>query len=151
MSTGPGSDSQSNLTPLRGINLGTPSKRQRQPPVEPALWFVTVNVSGERMSAESVREGLERLSEEQPFLVSAAYASSRAEIRYWDESMDVEGAVAQALRMWADHVTSARLPAWRVVGLEVIDRATARRRWDNQSRVVVSELGEIRPMEGGES
>jgi len=58
--------------------------------------------------------------------------------------------VAQALRMWADHVTSSRLPAWRVVGLEVIDRATARRRWDNQSRVVVSELGEIRPMEGGE-
>ena len=50
-------------------------------------------------------------------------------MRYWDESVDVEGAVAQALRLWRDHEQCARLPPWRVVGLEVVDRDTARRRW----------------------
>jgi hypothetical protein len=59
--------------------------------------------------------------------------------------------VAQALRMWSDHETSSRLPPWRVVGLEVVDRDTARRRWESQPRVRVSELGEIRPMDGPEA
>ncbi|MEJ2579432.1 MAG: hypothetical protein P8Z68_10125, partial [Kineosporiaceae bacterium] len=75
------------LTPLRGITLGTsrpPDPTERVE--EPALWFVTVTVGGDRVRANSVREGLERLSLEQPFLVSAGYASSRAEVRYWDES-----------------------------------------------------------------
>jgi hypothetical protein len=137
------------LTPLKGIPLDT--QRQRRRPAhreEPALWFVTITVSGTRMPPDSVREGLERLSEQEPFLVSAAYASSRAEVRYWDESMDIEGAVAQALRLWGDHEVSARLPAWKVVGLEVVDRDTARRRWAEPARAQVGELGEIRPMEG---
>lgn len=156
-STGPvpiGSDDDAlaTLTPLRGITL---KKAQREAPAhrgdEPALWFVTITVSGERVPPESVREGLERLSLEQPFLVSAGYASRRAEVRYWDESMDVEGAVAQALRLWSDHELSAGLPPWRVVGLEVVDRDTARRRWNNEPNLQVVGLGEIRPMEGGES
>ena len=149
MPTGQDDDHLATLTPLRGITLGTSSRRRQAPRRdEPALWFITVTVSGERVPPDSVREGLERLSEEQPFLVSAGYASTRAELRYWDESVDIEGAVAQALRMWSDHESSARLPAWRVVGLEVVDRDTARRRWESQPRVRVSELGEIRPMDG---
>jgi hypothetical protein len=139
------------LTPLRGIPLDT-SRRRRRPAhrEEPALWFVTITVSGSRMPAEEVRAGLERLSEEEPFLVSAAYAGTRAEVRYWDESVDIEGAVAQALRLWRNHETSAKLPPWRVVGLEVVDRDTARRRWSEPARAQVGELGEIRPMEGGD-
>ena len=139
------------LTPLRGITIG-PSTRRKRPAhrEEPALWFVTITVSGERTTADSVREGLERLSEEQPFLVSAAYASSRAEVRYWDESVDIEGAVAQALKLWDEHQTTARLPAWKVVGLEVVDRDTARRRVVDPVRAQVGELGEIRPMEGSD-
>lgn len=145
-------DQLATLTPLRGITLGTASRRQRQPRRdEPALWFITITVSGERVPPESVREALERLSEEQPFLASAGYASTRAEIRYWDESVDIEGAVAQALRLWSEHERSARLPAWKVVGLEVVDRDTARRRWETPPRVPVAELGEIRPMEGGDA
>jgi hypothetical protein len=141
------------LTPLRGIPLGTSRRAQRAAHrrEEPALWFVTITVSGTRMSADEVRQGLERLSEEQPFLVSAAYASSRAELRYWDESVDIEGAVAQALRMWSEHQETAQLPAWTVVGLEVVDRDTARRRWQEPVRAQVGELGEIRPLEGGDS
>ena len=150
MPTGSDDDALATLPPLRGINLG---RRQRpvatQRSEEPALWFVTITLSGDRMPAETVREGLERLSLEQPFLVSAGYASSRAEVRYWDESMDVEGAVSQALRLWADHEASAGLPPWRIVGLEVVDRDTARRRWSSEPNPQVFGLGEIRPMDGG--
>jgi hypothetical protein len=38
-----------------------------------------------------------------------------------------------------------------VVGLEVVDRDTARRRWDSPAPMQVVGLGEIRPMEGGET
>lgn len=100
------------------------------------------------MPPEEVRAALERLSVEQPFLVSAGYAGTRAEIRYWDESVDVEGAVVQALRLWSEHERSASLPPWRVVGLEVVDRDTARRRWESQAVQPVSTLGEIRELEG---
>lgn len=143
-------DTLATLTPLRGISLGQalrPASAQRE---EPALWFVTVTVSGARVPADTVREGLERLSLEQPFLVSAGYASSRAEIRYWDESIDLEGAVSLALTLWREHEVSAGLPPWKVVGLEVVDRDTARRRWSTEVNLSVAGLGEIRPMEGVE-
>lgn len=79
--------------------------------------------------------------------MSARYGSRRAEVRYWDECDDAAGAVAQALRMWADHETSARLPAWRVVGLEVYDRDSARMHVDRPDHPRVQVLGEIRPFE----
>jgi hypothetical protein len=141
-------DDLATLTPLRGIDLGEIRRRKVTRAQEPALWFVTITVSGHRIESEAVRRGLERLSEQQPFLVSASFASSRAEVRYWDESVDVEGAVAQALRLWRDHESSAGLPPWTVVGLEVVDRDTARRRWDADVNLTVVGLGEIRPMEG---
>ena len=148
MPTGRDDENLATLTPLRGISLGDAARRGRQRRPEPALWYVTLTVSGDRMPSQEVRAALERLSVEQPFLVSAGYASTRAEIRYWDESVDVEGAVAQALRLWRDHERSAQLPAWRVVGLEVVDRDTARRRWETQAMQPVSTLGEIRALDG---
>lgn len=125
---------------------GRPARSSRQAP-EPALWFVTVTCGGEPVEAERVRRGLERLSLERPFVVSAAYRDDLAEVRYWDESMDAEGAVAQALRMWADHEESAGLPPWRVQGVEVLDRDTARRRWERPDRAHIVALGEIRPLD----
>src|SRR5919199_4234491 len=145
--TGSDDENRATLTPLRGISLGDATKRGRSRGPEPALWYVTLTVSGERMPAEEVRAALERLSVEQPFLVSAGYASGRAEIRYWDESVDVEGALAQALRLWREHEQTAGLPPWRVVGLEVVDRDTARRRWETSSMQPVSTLGEIRALD----
>jgi len=146
--TGANDDTLATLTPLRGLSLGDATRRRRARRPEPALWYVTVTVSGPRMHPEDVRAALERLSVEQPFLVSAGYASSRAEIRYWDESVDVEGALAQALRLWREHEQTAGLPPWRVVGLEVVDRDTARRRWETSSMQPVSTLGEIRALDG---
>ena len=150
MPTGANDETLATLTPLRGISLGDATRRRRARRPEPALWYVTLTVNGERMAPEQVRAALERLSVEQPFLVSAGYASTRAEIRYWDESVDVEGALAQALRMWPEHLRSAGLPPWRVVGLEVVDRDTARRRWETSSMQPVSTLGEIRALDGAD-
>ena len=149
--TGRDDERLATLTPLRGISLGDAARRSRQRRPEPALWYVTLTVSGERMPPQEVRAALERLSVEQPFLVSAGYAGTRAEIRYWDESVDVEGAVAQGLRLWPEHERSAALPPWRVVGLEVVDRDTARRRWETQAVAQpVATLGEIRALDGAD-
>jgi hypothetical protein len=115
---------------------------------DPTLWFVTVTLGGDPLEPGEIRAALERLSLERPFVVSARYGAARAEVRYWDECDDVTVAVDQALRMWSDHVESARLPAWRVVGLEVLDRETARLQWDGAAdRRRVQVLGEIRPFD----
>ena len=144
-------DHATTLTPLVGIAL--PQRRHREDavvsrPAEPALWFVTVTVGGPRVSGLAVRVALERLSEWQPFLVSAGYASGRAEVRYWDESVDIEVTVGQALRLTGEFLERAGLSSWRVIGLEVVDRATARRRWAADVNVPTGSLGVIRPMDG---
>jgi len=145
--TGANDETLATLTPLRGISLGDATRPRRARRPEPALWYVTVTVSGPRLPPEDVRAALERLSIEQPCLVSAGYTGARAEIRYWDESVDVEGALAQALRLWREHEKTAGLPPWRVVGIEVVDRDTARRRWETSSMQPVSTLGEIRALD----
>ncbi len=115
---------------------------------EPDLWFVTVTVGGAPTDPVLVRHALERLASERPFLVSAHYDADRADVRYWDECHDVEVAVAQALRLWRDHMESSALPDWTVLGVEVLERETARRRWDNPPPTPrVHALGEILPME----
>jgi hypothetical protein len=117
------------------------------PDARPGLWFVTLTVAGEPVGAEQVRRALERLSLERPFVTGARYCSDRAEVQYWEESEDVGGAIAQAMRMWSDHVVSAVLPAWHVVGLEVVDRQTVRARSGRREHHCVHPMGEIRPME----
>jgi hypothetical protein len=92
------------------------------------LWQVTLTVSGDPFDIEALRRGLDRLVEERPFMLSVRYDAFRAELRYWDEAEDVDDAAALALRLWGDHRVSCDLPAWRVVGLEVLDRGTVRAR-----------------------
>ena len=111
------------------------------------MWFVKVTVGGESLSPPRVQRSLEHLSVERAFLVSARYDSDRAEVRYWDECDDVETALRQALALWGDHEVSTRLPGWTVIGLEVVDRATARRQWDRGDHPRVFALGEILPFD----
>jgi hypothetical protein len=92
------------------------------------LWHVTLTLAGEPLDAEALREGLDRLVFERPFMLSVRYDCNRAELRYWDEAEDVDDAAALALRLWGEHRLSCHLPAWRVVGLEVLDRDTVRAR-----------------------
>ncbi|MDQ1724781.1 MAG: hypothetical protein QOG52_1809 [Frankiaceae bacterium] len=87
------------------------------------LWHVTLTIGGDAEDAENVREALERLHNERPFFVASRYAGDRAELRYWEEAESCEDACALALRLWGEHRSTAQLPAWGVVGLEVVERS----------------------------
>ena len=92
------------------------------------LWHVTLSVSGPRTPLAEVRRGLEQLAHDHPFLLTSRYATDHAEIRYWEEARDLHDAAAMALRLWGEHRSSAGLPPWETVGLEVIDRTTYHQR-----------------------
>jgi hypothetical protein len=118
------------------------------------LWLVTVTVGGADVPADAVRAALERLGAEQPFLLSGRYATDCAELRYWEEAETCVDACALALRLWGEHRTSARLPAWEVRGVEVLEQGVAERRGDADrllpapvsGLVPVSPTGSWRPL-----
>ncbi|MEV7424337.1 hypothetical protein [Streptomyces sp. NPDC091212] len=88
------------------------------------LWHITLSVSGREAPLTEVRRGLEQLAHDHPFLLTSRYANDHAEIRYWEEARDLHDAAAVALRLWGEHRSTAKLPPWEIVGLEVIDRET---------------------------
>ncbi|MFD7615069.1 hypothetical protein [Streptomyces sp. NPDC059828] len=92
------------------------------------LWHITLCVSGAETPLKEVRRGLEQLAHDHPFLLTSRYANDHAEIRYWEEARDLHDAAAVALRLWGEHRSSAKLPPWEIVGLEVIDRETYHQR-----------------------
>ncbi|MEU9606867.1 hypothetical protein [Streptomyces sp. NPDC048057] len=92
------------------------------------LWHITLSVSGATAPLTEVRRGLEQLAHDHPFLLTSRYANDHAEIRYWEEARDLHDAAAVALRLWGEHRSSAKLPPWTIVGLEVIDRQTYHQR-----------------------
>jgi hypothetical protein len=92
------------------------------------LWHITLSVSGTEAPLKEVRRGLEQLAHDHPFLLTSRYANDHAEIRYWEEARDLHDAAAVALRLWGEHRSSAKLPPWEIVGLEVIDRQTYHQR-----------------------
>lgn len=97
-------------------------------PPAPLMWHVTLTVAGDPVSSESIKAALERLSEQHPFLLAGRFAIDRAEVRYWEQADDAETAVSLALHLWNEHLDSAGLPPWEVVGVEVVDRETFHRR-----------------------
>ncbi|MFF9481043.1 hypothetical protein [Streptomyces sp. NPDC014733] len=92
------------------------------------LWHVTLSVSGADAPLSDVRRALEQLAHDHPFLLTSRYANDHAEIRYWEEARDLHDAAAVALRLWGEHRSTAGLPPWEIVGLEVIDRDTYHQR-----------------------
>ncbi|MER6048885.1 hypothetical protein K2224_00715 [Streptomyces sp. BHT-5-2] len=92
------------------------------------LWHVTLSVSGAEAPLKEVRRALEQLAHDHPFLLTSRYANDHAEIRYWEEARDLHDAAAVALRLWGEHRSTAKLPPWEIVGLEVIDRETYHQR-----------------------
>ncbi|ADI10250.1 hypothetical protein SBI_07130 [Streptomyces bingchenggensis BCW-1] len=100
---------------------GVPSEATR-------MWHVTLSLSGAEAPLRDVRQALERLAHDHPFLLTSRYANDHAEIRYWEEARDLHDAAAVALRLWGEHRSTAKLPPWEIVGLEVIDRETYHQR-----------------------
>lgn len=86
------------------------------------MWHVVITTAGAPLPAEKVCEALERLADRHQFLLSARYATDRAEVRYWDESGHVRDIAARAFAVWTEYSEIAALPPWEVVGLEVIER-----------------------------
>ncbi|NJP65277.1 hypothetical protein HCJ92_03010 [Streptomyces sp. ventii] len=95
---------------------------------ESRLWHVTLSVSGDPAPPGDVRRALEQLAHDHPFLLTSRYAADHAEIRYWEEALDLRDAAAVALRLWGEHRRTAQLPPWEIVGLEVIGRDTYHQR-----------------------
>lgn len=108
--------------------MDTPPRLHLVQDVEPLMWHVTLTVAGDSVDTGDIKTALERLSHEHPFLLSGRFAPDRAEVRYWEEAVDVEAALTMAAHLWEEHRESAGLPDWRVVGLEVLDRDTFHRR-----------------------
>lgn len=104
--------------------MGDDALRVVVPGEGPRHWHVTLLVAGPAVDLAVLRDGLERLAHEQPFLLSVRYTADRVEVRYWEEASCLDDAAALALRLWGEHRQSAGLPCWEVVGLEVVDRDT---------------------------
>jgi hypothetical protein len=104
--------------------VGTSADHQPEARSSSRLWHVTLSVSGPEAPLPDVRRALEQLAHDHPFLLTSRYAEDHAEIRYWEEARDLHDAAAIALRLWGEHRSTAKLPPWETVGLEVIDRET---------------------------
>lgn len=92
------------------------------------LWHVRVTVAGTPVDLSAIHDALQRLKVQQPFMHSLRYDADRAEVSYWEEGDSMLDAASLALRMWTEHQETADLPAWTVVGLEVVERDTFRSR-----------------------
>ncbi len=94
--------------------------------MEPAVrfWHVIVTAAGESQPLTTIHEALRALNAERPFIHSIRYDEGRAELQYWEEGEEMVDAASLALRLWNEHRSSAGLPAWKVVGLEVVERET---------------------------
>ncbi len=104
------------------------------------LWHVTLTLSGDSMEPLMIRAALGRLVAERPFLSGVRFSTDTAEITYWDEGESLVDVGSLALRLWNEHRESANLPAWEVVGLEIVERPVhrQRRRFDNLSDLTVT-------------
>ena len=85
-------------------------------------WHVTLTLAGAPVEPLMVRRALTRLSEERPFIDSMKSTSTSAELRFWDEGESMLDVASLALRLWNEHRSSASLPDWEVVGLEVVEK-----------------------------
>ncbi|MFD0337785.1 hypothetical protein ACFVH0_03680 [Streptomyces sp. NPDC127117] len=129
-SVGAGTGFDGSRTKERGDDRTTGSEQRvvKEERTPSRLWHITLSVSGTATPLTEIRRGLEQLAHDHPFLLTSRYADDHAEIRYWEEARDLHDAAAVALRLWGEHRSTAKLPPWEIVGLEVIDRETYHQR-----------------------
>ena len=93
-------------------------------------WHVTLTLSGDAVEPLIARAAMGRLSEERPFLDSVSSTGTTAEIQFWDEGETMLDVASLAMRLWNEHRDSANLPAWEVVGLEILEKRVRATRAD---------------------
>jgi hypothetical protein len=108
------------------------------------MWLVTLTVAGDPIADGAIKDGLEQLAHERPFLLTGRYAPDRAEVRYWEEAPCLEDAAALALRLWGEHRGTAGLPRWEIVGLEVVEREVFQLR-ETAGPPRLASAGDVRP------
>jgi hypothetical protein len=97
-------------------------------------WHVTLTLAGEPVEPLLLRRALTRLGEERPFLDSVRSSGVSVELQYWDEGDSMLDVASLAMRLWNEHRDSANLPAWEVVGLEVLEKHVRATRADLTQR-----------------
>jgi hypothetical protein len=85
-------------------------------------WHVTLTLAGAPVEPLLVRRALTRLGEERQFLDSVRSTGSSVELQFWDEGESMLDVASLAMRLWNEHRSSANLPDWEVVGLEILER-----------------------------
>jgi hypothetical protein len=85
-------------------------------------WHVTLTLAGDPVEPLLLRRALTRLGEERPFLDSVRSSGASVELQYWDEGESMLDVASLAMRLWNEHRDTANLPAWEVVGLEVLEK-----------------------------
>lgn len=93
------------------------------------MWHVTLTLHGNPQPPDSLHHSLQELAFHHGFDLSARYSPDTVELRYWDEGQDCRAVVEHALGLWDSHRQDQELPSWPVVGVEVLDRPSFRRRF----------------------
>lgn len=94
-------------------------------------WHVTLTVAGTPLEPLLARAAMQRLAEDRPFLDAISTTGDSAEIRFWDQGESMLDVASLAMRLWAEHRETAKLPDWEVVGLEIVEKSIRDRRPSN--------------------
>jgi hypothetical protein len=85
-------------------------------------WHVTLTLAGDPVEPMLLRGAMSRLDEQRPFLDSLKASGHTAEVQFWDEGENMLDVASLAMRLWNEHRDSANLPAWEVIGLEILEK-----------------------------
>ncbi|MDP9822379.1 hypothetical protein [Nocardioides massiliensis] len=106
---------------------------------------MTLSVSGQPMEEPMVARALQRLSEQRPIVHGLRCSGDHAEIQFWEEGESLLDVASLALRVWMEHRSSAGLPRWELVGLEIVERDLHASRAPEATGADVVQLHEVRP------
>ena len=113
-----------------------------------SLWHVTLTLSALTEVAENLRDELERLVIAHGVGLSVRYQEQTLELRYWDEGSSCQRVTHNTLKLWESYQNDLGLPAWNVVGLEVVSHETFQRRKSEGGRQAELFSPGVAPLEG---
>ena len=93
------------------------------------LWHVTVTVHGQPQAADRLQLGLQTMAFSHGIDLCASLQSRHRRTPVLGRRVRLPGCRRHALALWDDYRGEVDLPAWPVVGVEVLDRTSFRRRF----------------------